>query len=149
MDDLTHGQAYESLWDDISKQFLQYTSPIILTASISAISHLVANSSLSSINEAKLSELHESLFASLRDVIGSEDVALVTLEDEQISQLEAILLRITLLQRSMDLVDVMEDEEGQQSSGWDIICAFADRGKLGYKEEATVSVKYLTDWESC
>ncbi|OXG45753.1 cohesin complex subunit SA-1/2 [Cryptococcus neoformans Bt120] len=136
--DMRMSSAYESLWDDISKQFLKYTSPTILTASISAIGHLVANSSLSSINEAKLSELQESLFASLRDAIGSEDVALVTLDDEQISHLEAIMLRITLLQRSMDLVDVMEDEEGQQSSGWDIICAFADRGKLGYKEEATM-----------
>ncbi|WVQ70491.1 hypothetical protein IAR50_000010 [Cryptococcus sp. DSM 104548] len=136
--DMRMTPAYESLWDDITKQFLHHTSPTVLTPAIQAINKLNANSSLANVNEAKLGELQEALFAGLRDVIGSEDVALVTLEDDQVGQLEAGLLRVTLLQRSLDMTEVMEDEEGQQSSGWDIICALADRGKLGYREEATM-----------
>ncbi|ODO10375.1 hypothetical protein I350_00970 [Cryptococcus amylolentus CBS 6273] len=136
--DMRMTPAYESLWDDFTKQFLHHTSPTVLTPAIQAINKLNANSPLANVNEAKLAELEEALFAGLRDVIGSEDVALVTLEDDQIGQLEATLLRLTLLQRSMDMTEVMEDEEGQQSSGWDIICALADRGKLGYREEATM-----------
>ncbi|WVQ85787.1 hypothetical protein IAT38_007954 [Cryptococcus sp. DSM 104549] len=134
--DMRQTTAYESLWDDITKQFLQHTDPAVLTAAIRTINCLSANTSMSASNTTKLTELQESLFASLRDTIGSDDVAVMSIEEDRLAQLEAILYRVSLLQRSRDLVEVMEDEEGGQSSAWDIVCAFAQRGGLGYKEEA-------------
>ncbi|KAK4687910.1 cohesin complex subunit SA-1/2, partial [Tremellales sp. Uapishka_1] len=134
--DMRMSPAYEALWDDITKQFLQQTSPLVLSAANQAINQLHSATSLSAINTAKLSELEESLFSSLRDAIGGEDVMTLSLDEDRVSTLEAIMLRIGLLGRSRDLSGVMEDQEGGQSSGWDIICAFAERGKLGYKEEA-------------
>jgi cohesin complex subunit SA-1/2 len=93
---------------------------------------------MSAANTAKLLELQESLFTSLRDALNGEEVATLALTEDQVTAMEAILLRISLLERSRDLTEVMEDDEGGQSSGWDIVCAFAERGELGYKEEAKV-----------
>lgn len=127
----------------MSNQYLKHTEPRVLTAAVQAVNHLVANSSMPAVNTAKLNELQETLFTSLRENIDGE-VAMLSLGDEEISKLEAILLRISLLERSRDLVDIMEDEEGGQSSGWEIVCSFAERGQLGYKEETKVST-YRSD----
>ncbi|WWC72404.1 uncharacterized protein I206_106366 [Kwoniella pini CBS 10737] len=133
--DLRQTKAYETLWDDVNKQFLHHTDSAVLESAIRAINHLSTNTSMSAANDTKLSEMQESLFASLRDEIGSEDVALMPLEEESIAKLGAILLRILLLEKSRDITDILEDEENQ-SSVWSIICAFADRGSFGYKEES-------------
>jgi cohesin complex subunit SA-1/2 len=132
-------QAYESLWDDITKQFLQHTDETVLTSAIQAINELTLNSALGNSNSTKLAELTETLFTSLRDAINGEDVLTMSLGQEEIASIEAILLRMTLLGKSRDITEVMEDEEGGQSSGWEIACAFAERGELPYKEEAKVS----------
>jgi hypothetical protein len=63
----------------------------------------------------------------------------MSIGDEEIASIEAILFRLTLLAKSRDITEVMEDEEGGQSSGWEIVCAFAERGELPYKDEAKVS----------
>ena len=123
----------------MTKQFLQHTDSTVLAAAMQAINHLCSNFSMANSNSTKLAELEEALFSSLRDAVDGEDVFTMSLEEDRLAALETILLRITLLGRSRDLVDVMEDEEGGQSSGWDIVCAFAERGDVGYKEEAKVS----------
>jgi len=33
----------------------------------------------------------------------------------------------------------MEEDGGQQGSAWDIYCALAERGRLGYKEEELIA----------
>ena len=124
----------------MTKQFLQHTESTVLSAAIQAINHLSTNSSMAGSNGSKLAELEEALFTSLRDSIDGEDVFTMSLDEDRLANLEGVLLRINLLGRSRDLVGVMEDEEGGQSSGWEIICAFANRGDVGYKEEAQVSV---------
>ena len=68
----------------------------------------------------------------------------MSIDDEEVVSIQAILLRLTLLGKSRDITEVMEDEEGGQSSGWEIVCAFAERGELPYKDEAKVRSS-LTD----
>jgi cohesin complex subunit SA-1/2 len=131
-------QAYDSLWDDIIKQFLQHTDQTVLTSAIQAINELTLNTSLANNNTAKLNELTESLFTSLRDAINGQDVSSMSIDDEEVITIQAILFRLTLLGKSRDITEVMEDEEGGQSSGWEIVCAFAERGELPYKDEAKV-----------
>jgi cohesin complex subunit SA-1/2 len=135
-------QAYDSLWDDIIKQFLQHTDQTVLTSAIQAINELTLNTSLSNNNTAKLNELTESLFTSLRDAINGQDVSSMSIDDEEVITIQAILFRLTLLGKSRDITEVMEDEEGGQSSGWEIVCAFAERGELPYKDEAKVSLSF-------
>lgn len=116
---------------------MRHTDPAVLSASIQAINHLSANLSMAAANTAKLTELTEGLFATLRDAIDGEEVFSMSMDEDKLAQVEAILLRVLLLEKSRDLVEVMENED-QQSSGWDIVCAFAERGDVGYKEEAKV-----------
>lgn len=136
--DMRKSTAYEALWDDVTKQFLHHTDPIVLTAAIQAINALSANTSMDTINSTKIAELEESLFASLRDAINGEDVGGMSIDEDQLGAIEAIFLRLSLLARSRDITTVMSDEEGGQSSGWTIVSAFAGRGGLGFKEEAKV-----------
>lgn len=136
-------QAYESLWDDITKHFLTQTSPDLLSAAISAINTLSLNAALSTQNVKKLSELSDALFTSLRTALEDEDVAVLAMSADQLEAVQAILLRLVQLARSRDVVEMMEDEEGGQTSAWDICRAFVERGELGYGEEAKVSEK---DW---
>jgi cohesin complex subunit SA-1/2 len=126
------------LWDDIIKQFLQHTDQTVLTSAIQAVNELTLNTSLANHNTAKLNELTESLFTSLRDAINGQDVSSMSIDDEEVVSIQAILFRLTLLGKSRDITEVMEDEEGGQSSGWEIVCAFAERGELPYKDEAKV-----------
>jgi cohesin complex subunit SA-1/2 len=137
--DMRKTAAYEALWDDVTKQFLQHTEPVVLSAAIRAINTLTSNSSMEAANKQKLAELEESLFASLRDAIDGEDVPGMTISEDQLSSIEAILLRVGLLASNRDIVTAMQDEEGGQSSGWTIVLAFAGRGALGFKEETKVS----------
>lgn len=138
-------QAYDSLWDDIIKQFLQHTDQTVLTSAIQAINELTLNTSLANNNTAKLNELTETLFTSLRDAINGQDVSSMSIDDEEIETIQAIHFRLTLLGKSRDITEVMEDEEGGQSSGWEIVCAFAERGELPYKDEAKVSPSFTDE----
>ena len=59
------------------------------------------------------------------------------------NSLSSLSLAVLLLAKSRDITEVMEDDEGGQSSGWEIVCAFAERGELPYKDEAKVSPDFL------
>jgi cohesin complex subunit SA-1/2 len=128
------------LWDDITKQFLQHTDANLLTAAIKAIVHLTSESLLSSVNDTKIAELDETVFTALRDSINGEEVFSMSLDEDQLATIQAVLLRISLLVKSRNITSVMEDDEGGQSTGWEIICAFVERGEVGYREEAKVSI---------
>ena len=137
-------QAYEALWDDISKTFLTQTSASLLTSAISAINILCASavgpaSALSSNNDKKLAELTEALFTSLRDALNGEDITAITMDEDSLAKIQAILLRLTLLAKARDIGKEMMDEEGGMTSAWEICCSFVERSGLGYKEEVQVS----------
>lgn len=138
--DMRATSAYEALWDDVTKQFLHHTEVAVLTAAIQAINTLCANTSMDSVNAAKVAELEESLFTSLRDAVDGEDVGGMSISEDQLGAIEATFLRLSLLARSRDITSAMGDEEGGQSSGWTIVSAFAGRGGLGFKEEVKVGV---------
>ena len=111
----------------------------MLSAAIRAINHLASSDAMATTNITKLLELEEALFSSLREAIDGEDVFSMTIEEDLLTTLQAILMRTGQLQRSRDIINAMESEEGGQSSGWEIMLAFVERGEVGYKEEAKAS----------
>ncbi|KAH8112371.1 hypothetical protein DFH11DRAFT_1607236 [Phellopilus nigrolimitatus] len=129
--------AYESLWDDVIKQFLTHSSSAVLANSIATIRHLMNATSLSNTNSTKVLELEDELASSLRDAVGGRDeLEVATFSDDEAHALGAICARLCALAGARDLTAWMEEDEGgKQSSAWDIICALAERGRLGYKEE--------------
>lgn len=133
-------QAYETLWDDLTKVFLKNSESIVLGPAITAISYLLSSDTLANTNTAKYVELEDALFTSLRTAVDGRDVDSAGLNEDDVAALSSICMRIGLLYNYKDLGAAMdEDEGGKQSSGWAIILALGGRGSLGYKEESKVS----------
>ena len=134
-------QAYEALWDDLTKQFLTHTSPSILSACVTLFTHLLATPSLSNTNSTKVAALEDALASHLRDAVGGrEELEVASFGEDEVRALGAVLGRMAALGGARDLGEWAEEEEGgMQSAAWDIVLALAERGRLGYREEETVS----------
>ncbi len=137
---LIFGQGYEGLWDDVSKQILTQSSPAVVSSALSAMMDLLQATALSSTNTAKLLELEDELASSLRDIVsGRDEIETSSFHEDEVALLGAITMRVQLLSARRNMATWIEDDDnGKQSSSWDIILAFAERGRLGHKEEEAV-----------
>jgi hypothetical protein len=141
-----HAQAYESLWDDLTKIFLKNSSPDVLGPTITALTHLLSTEALSNANTRKIAELDEALLASLRSAVSERDVETAAFEEEDIDSLTGNCMRIGLLFSWRNLCEAMDETDGgKQMSGWAIMLALAARGSVGYREEGKVRIvaRYL------
>ncbi|TFK53082.1 hypothetical protein OE88DRAFT_1718118 [Heliocybe sulcata] len=129
--------AYASLWDDVTKQFLSHSSPIVLSPAVSTIRHLLDATSLSNTNNTKVLELEDELSSSLREIVGGRDeLEVASFSEDEVLSLASICARLAAFVGMRNMTAWMEESEGgKQSSAWDIINALVDRGRLGYKEE--------------
>ena len=102
---------------------------------------MLDTTSLSNTNSMKILELEDELASSLRDAIADRDeLEVASFNEDEVLELTAICARLATLAGTRDMIAWMEeDESGKQTSAWDIISALAERGRLGYKEEETVS----------
>ena len=91
----------------------------------------------------KILELEDELASSLRDAIADRDeLEVASFNEDEVLELTAICARLATLAGTRDMIAWMEEDEGgKQSSAWDIISALSERGRLGYKEEETVSTR--------
>jgi len=101
---------------------------------------MLSVTSLSNTNSTKIVELEEALASQLRDTIaGREEVEIAGFTEDEILALTSISLRARSLASMRNITSWLEeDEDGKQSSAWDIFNAITDRGQLGYREEETV-----------
>ncbi|KAK7019893.1 SCD domain-containing protein [Favolaschia claudopus] len=129
---------YTNLWDDIIKQFLSHSQPSVLRSAIGAFQHLLAATSLSNQNNLKMLELEDELSSALRDAVaGREEIEVAGFDEDEVIALGATCARLAELCSTRDMSGWMEEDEGgKQSNAWNIVSALADRGRLGYKEEA-------------
>ncbi|KAI1786918.1 hypothetical protein LXA43DRAFT_975514 [Ganoderma leucocontextum] len=132
--------AYSSLWEDVTKQFLSHSSPVVLANAVATIRRMMEATSLSKTNSTKILELEDELSTSLRDAIaGRDEIEVATFTEDEVLSLGAICARLAALSGIRDMTSWMEEDEGgKQSSAWDIVSALAERGRLGYKEEETM-----------
>lgn len=131
-------QAYEALWDDVTKQFLKHTQADVLDQATTTLAHFVAANNLSATNQTKLAELEEKLVSTLRTSAG-DDVESATFEDDECHALTACVARIEKLSKVRNLNATLEDTDGGKvTSALDILDGIANRGRLGYKAEARV-----------
>lgn len=133
-------QAYEGLWDDVTKQFIKHTDPDVLDQAVQTINKFNASTTLGNTNTAKMGSLEDSLASSLREAVVGKDVESSAFEEDELLALESWLARIDKLQKITDLSGSLDDtDEGKQTSAWEIIDSLVERGRLGYKDEASVS----------
>lgn len=113
---------------------------MVLTPCVGAFQHLMNATSLSNTNSSKILELEDELAANLRDAVaGSDELEVATFSDDETQLLSSTCARICALYGIRDMTGWMEETEGgKQSSAWDIVCALAERGRLGYKDEDMV-----------
>jgi cohesin complex subunit SA-1/2 len=135
-------KGYASLWDDVTKQFLSHSSLNVLTHAMAAIRHFMDATSLSNTNSTKILELEDELSSALRDAVARrEEIEVASFTEDEVLSLGALCTRLTVLAGTRNMTGwIEEDEGGKQSSAWDIISALIERGRLGYKEEETVSL---------
>ncbi|PRQ73544.1 hypothetical protein AAT19DRAFT_15111 [Rhodotorula toruloides] len=153
--DMQQISAYESLWDDVTKQFLKHTQADVLDQATRTLAHFVAANNLSATNQTKLAELEEKLVSTLRTSAG-DDVEGATFEDDECHALTACVARIEKLSKVRNLNATLEDTDGGKvTSALDILDGIANRGRLGYKAEArmvehaiNVLAGHLT-WQLC
>ncbi|CCM03065.1 uncharacterized protein FIBRA_05185 [Fibroporia radiculosa] len=129
--------AYANIWEDINKQFLSHSSPVVLTNTVATIRYMMDATSLSNTNSTKIIELEDELATSLRDAIaGRDEIEIASFSEDEVLCLYAICARLGALVGIRDMTAWMEEDEGgKQSSAWDILSALTERGRLGYKEE--------------
>lgn len=131
-------QAYETLWDDLTKTYLKNADFAVLNAALLTIRHLLETEALANSNATKVGELEDALFGTLRNLIGDRTVATTAFEEDEIPTLEAACKRIGLLLSFRPAVAAMEETEGDTPTGWSLLLDLANRGNLGYQEEAVV-----------
>ncbi|BGP22583.1 cohesin complex subunit SA-1/2 [Rhodotorula toruloides] len=134
--DMQQISAYESLWDDVRKQFLKHTQADVLDQATTTLAHFVAAKNLSATNQTKLAELEETLVSTLRTMAG-EDVEGATFADDECHALTACVARIEKISKMRNLNATLDDTDGGKvTSALDILDGIANRGRLGYKAEA-------------
>ena len=108
---------------------------------MAAIRYFMDATSLSNTNSTKILELEDELSTQLRDLIaGREDIETMMFSEDEVLALSAWCMRLSVLAGARNMTSwIEEDEGGKQSSAWDILSALIERGRLGYKEEETVS----------
>lgn len=133
-------KAYESLWDSIIQQFMTHSAIATLSHAVGTIAHMLSATTLSATNSAKTQEFDEALAIALRDAVsGQESLETSSFSQDEIRTLESICSRIAILVKHRDMTLWMEDEdEGKQSSAWDIFSSILDRASLGYEHEEKV-----------
>ena len=138
-------QAYEGLWDDVTKQFLKHTDPNVLDQAVQTITKLNASTTLGNSNQTKMAELEDTLASSLRQAVVGKDVESSAFEEDELLALQSWLARIEKLLKVTNLCDSLDEtEEGKQTSAWEIVDSLVERGRLGYKDEASVKEGVLS-----
>ena len=133
--------AYESLWDDVTKQFMHYSSPLVVRRAVATIKHMLDTPALANANAKKILELEEELGTALRDAVGTREIETADLQEEEAKRIEGAALRVACLSSTRDMMTWMEDDEGgKQSRALDIFLALLERAKLGREAEDKVCI---------
>jgi cohesin complex subunit SA-1/2 len=141
--------AYETLWDDVSKQFMNHSSPTVLRRAVGTIGHMLSTASLQNTNKQKMTDLEEELGSAIRERIGERARATAggrrpletaTLDEEEIRVLSTMLYRVSCLMSIRDMVGWMENTDGSEVRLLDVFTSLMERAKLGNADEDKVRV---------
>ena len=84
-------QAFASLWDDVTKQFLSHSSLTVLKHAVVTICHFLSATSLTNTNSTKILELEDELSSSLRDAVaGRDEIEVASFTEDEVLALGAI-----------------------------------------------------------
>jgi cohesin complex subunit SA-1/2 len=133
-------QAYEAMWNDVSRQFLRHTDAVVLREVLILMRKMNSATSLEVTNQEKFDQLKESLSTALHETLGDRDLAGDSLEDEDVQNIESGLLRVKTLmsQYNVEALFAVNEPESDEADMFDVILALSSRGQLGYRPEIKV-----------
>jgi cohesin complex subunit SA-1/2 len=138
-------QAFESLWDDVTQQFLKHTAVDVLDQAVRTIQYFLVNPVLGRSNAMKINELEERLVELLREGVANKNLKTSTFDRDEPLVLAGCLGRISKLYAIRDISVALDDtDEDKLSSAWEIVDALSERGHLGYKSEGLVRRSYFS-----
>lgn len=131
-------QAYEALWDDVTKQLKKGTDSDVLDQAARTLVVFLATTNLSATNQAKVADLERELVVALRTAAG-EDVENASFEEDDLAALTASVARIEHLYRVKSLNEALDERDGTAvTSAVELVDGIVARGRRGYKEEEPV-----------
>ena len=138
-------QAYEAMWNDVTRQFLRHTDRVVLREVVALVRRMNSTTALDATNQTKFEELKESLSVALQEALSDKDLAMDSLEDEELQNIESGLLRVQTLMTQYNVDSLFAstgdaDQEDDKIDLFDVLLALAARGKLGYRTEVKVGV---------
>ncbi|SCV69509.1 BQ2448_2529 [Microbotryum intermedium] len=137
--DLRMVTAYEGLWDAVTTQFFKHSDVDVLDQATQTIMYLRKASSLANINTEKMAGLEDKLVSTLREVVAGKDLESDAFEEDELHAVTACFARFDRLYKVVDLSEALQsDENGKQTSVFEIVESIVERGRLGYKDEAAM-----------
>lgn len=122
------------------KQFTKHSNAEVMDQAVQTIQFFLSFPTLGNTNNAKLAELQDQLIDSLREILADKDIESVAFEEDEILALECGVARLHKLMIGVDMTDeVEESDDGKITTPRELLSALAERGMLGYKDEALVS----------
>lgn len=138
--DLRSINAYEALWDDVSKQFLASTDALLLERSMATIMYFKGTEELSRTNAEKTAELQNAVVVPLFEASKTVDVETAGLDDETRGKIGNALGRLVLLGKNWDVSKMLDEKADEnQQSVLSAVTSVSERGSLGYREDEKVS----------
>ena len=137
--------SYETLWDDVCKQFMTHSSPDVIRRAVGTIRHMLSAASLQNTNKKKIGELEEELAGVLRGKAGSAGVGgrknleTATFDDDEVRTLDGTIYRIANLFNLRNMSSWLEDDDGGKEVRLiEIFTSLAERARLGNENEDKV-----------
>ncbi|CAG8768177.1 2621_t:CDS:2, partial [Acaulospora morrowiae] len=141
--DLRMQKAYELLVEDIKKLFLKHTHPVVLNNASSTFQYMRQYKTFASVVETCLGELQEEVTKIFLDECGKYDLLEMDLSSDQVHSLSVALSR---LEQLITVVNVVEENNENQSEVYKFIIKLVERGSLGNSDEekmVTSAINFL------
>jgi hypothetical protein len=138
------------MWNDVSRQFLRHTDAVVLREVLVLVRKMNGATSLEAANQEKFDQLKESLSTALHETLADKDLAIDSLEDEDVQNIESGLLRVKTLmsQYNIESLFATADQDSEEADLFDVMVALASRGQLGYRPEIKVRSRVYSGVEA-
>ncbi|KIM27792.1 hypothetical protein M408DRAFT_329747 [Serendipita vermifera MAFF 305830] len=134
--------AYETLWDDVCKQFMTHSSPDVIRRAVGTIRHMLSAASLQNTNKKKIGELEEELAGILRGKAatagsgGRRSLETATFNEDETQALDTTIYRVANLLNLRNMSAWLEEDDGgKEVRLLEIFTSLAERARLGNESE--------------
>lgn len=129
---------YETLWADVTKQFVSTNNVFVLERAMETIQHLKSVNALIQQNGEGTTGLERAVTTPIHEVAATSEIRTGLLADD-LKKLEGAMMRLALIVKNWNPIMLLEEKDGGNAfSLIDIAFEVLDRGDIGAAEEDNV-----------